>query len=259
MSEVKISAVIITLNEEANLGRCLESIKHVVDEIIVVDSFSTDKTEEIALSFGARFIKNKFEGYVEQIVFATNQASNNYILSIDGDEALSDTLQQSIIEAKRNWLNDSWSFNRLNNYCGIWIRHGVWYPDIKTRLWDRSKGKWGGENPHYRVIMNEGTTTKHLKGDLLHYTYATPYDQYFQLNKFSDIAALEAFNKGKKANTIFHLIFYPIVVFLKSYILKLGILDGYYGWVLSKNEAYYRYMKYMKLKFLWDQKRKAGK
>jgi len=255
MSEVKISAVIITLNEEANLGRCLESIKNLADEIVIVDSYSTDKTEEIALSYGAIFIRHKFEGYKEQIIYATQQAKNNFILSIDGDETLSEALQESILNAKKNWTHDAWSFNRLNNYCGKWIRHGVWYPDVKTRLWDRSKGKWGGENPHYQVMMDEGTSTKHLKGDLLHYTYATPFDQYHQLNRFSEIAANEAFKNGKKTISFFHLVLYPIIVFIKSYFLKLGILDGYYGWVLSKNEAFFRYMKYMKLKYLWDNKK----
>ncbi|HMP99112.1 MAG TPA: glycosyltransferase family 2 protein [Cyclobacteriaceae bacterium] len=259
MNTVKISAVIITLNEEDNIARCLESIKNIVDEIVIVDSFSTDKTEEIAARYRVKFIKHKFEGYVEQIIFATGQASNDYILSIDGDEALSETLQQSVLEVKKNWTHDAYSFNRLNNYCGTWIKHGVWYPDIKTRLWDRRKGNWGGENPHYKVTLNPGSKSKHIKGDLLHYTYKKPFDQYLQMNRFSEIASKVEFTKGKKTVPLFHLWLYPIFVFIKSYIIKLGMLDGYYGWILSKNEAYFRYMKYMKLKFLWDEHRKATK
>ncbi|MTI29248.1 glycosyltransferase family 2 protein, partial [Cytophagales bacterium RKSG123] len=149
----KISAVIITYNEEKNIQRCLESLKGVVDEIVVVDSLSTDNTKKICEKFDVHFIENPFEGHIEQKNYAMGCARNDYVLSLDADEALSPKLKESILKVKENWTADFYSFNRLNNYCGQWIRHSGWYPDKKIRLWDRRKGKWGGKNPHDNVVM----------------------------------------------------------------------------------------------------------
>jgi len=138
----KLSVVIITLNEEKNIGRCLESVKDIADEIVIVDSFSTDRTEEICLRYNARFIKHEFVGHIEQKNWAIEQASYLHVLSLDADEELSERLKKSILEVKGNWKHDGYYFNRLTNYCGKWIRHTSWYPARKLRLWDRSKGKW---------------------------------------------------------------------------------------------------------------------
>ncbi|MBK6839946.1 MAG: glycosyltransferase family 2 protein, partial [Bacteroidetes bacterium] len=121
---VQLSVVIITFNEERNLARCLESLSGIADEIVVVDSFSTDRTPEIAKKFGAVFIQNKFEGYIEQKNFALQQPKFPYILSLDADEALSPELKESILSTKENWFLDAYEMNRLSNYCGSWIRHG---------------------------------------------------------------------------------------------------------------------------------------
>ena len=134
--KVQISAVVITFNEERNIKRCLKSLVGVADEIVVVDSYSTDRTEEICRSFNARFIKHRFEGHIQQKNWAILQASSPYILSLDADEALSDNLRTSILRAKENWTHDGYYFNRLTNYCGKWIRHTSWYPSRKLRLWD---------------------------------------------------------------------------------------------------------------------------
>ena len=162
----KISAVIITFNEEKNLKRCLESLGDLPDEILIVDSFSTDRTKEIAESFKARFIQHKFDGYIEQKNVALNLAKNDYVLSLDGDEALSPELLKSIKELDLSF--DAYTMNRLTNYAGHWVRHCGWYPDTKLRLFNRKKGRWGGANPHDKVLMETSSRIKHLKGDILH-------------------------------------------------------------------------------------------
>ncbi|MBT8332765.1 MAG: glycosyltransferase family 2 protein, partial [Deltaproteobacteria bacterium] len=139
---VKISAVIITYNEERNIGRCLDSVREVADEIVVVDSYSTDKTKEICHSMNVKFLQHHFEGHIEQKNYAVSCASCGQVLSLDADEVLSEKLQQSILAAKQSWRFDGYSFNRLTNYWGKWNRHSGWYPDTKLRLWDRSKGRW---------------------------------------------------------------------------------------------------------------------
>ena len=140
-----LSAVIITKNEEKNIARCLGFfIKIVADEIVVVDSYSTDKTEEICLNYNVRFIKHHFEGHIEQKNYALSQATYQHVISLDADEALDEEMQNSVLEVKKDWSFDGYTMNRLTNYCGKWIWHGNWYPDTKLRLWDKSKGQWGG-------------------------------------------------------------------------------------------------------------------
>lgn len=250
MNQINISAVIITLNEEANLGRCLDSLLGIADEILIVDSFSSDGTAEIARLKGARFIQNKFEGHIQQKNFAMIQAAHDYILSLDADEALSEELKKSIIQAKQNWANDAYSFNRLTNYCGKWIKYCGWYPDVKIRLWDRRKGKWGGENPHDKVIMEGGAAIKHLSGDLLHYSFPAISSHIRTANSFSDIAAREAHLKGRKSNLLLHIILNPWFTFIKKYFFQLGFLDGYYGFVICSISAFANFLKYTKLREL---------
>ena len=151
-----LSAVIITYNEEEHLEKCLASLGDVCDEIIVVDSFSTDNTEEICRHYNVTFIQHKFEGYIEQKNFAIQQATHNYILSLDGDEALSDELKESILGIKAHWDHDGFYSSRLNNYCGQWIKHSDWYPDKKLRLFKKGSGKWKGINPHDSYRLKNG-------------------------------------------------------------------------------------------------------
>ena len=244
-----LSAVIITFNEEKNIARCLDSLKGVADEIIVVDSFSTDKTGEIVSSYGGKFIPHPFEGHIEQKNWAITQASFPHILSLDADEVLSPQLKKSILEVKENWEYDGYYFNRLTNYCGKWIRHTSWYPASKLRMWDSRKGRWGGLNPHDRFILNAGATKKFLQGDLLHYSYYSIEEHIRQINKFSSIVALSYFNNGRKA-TWFNIIFHPIWRVFRDYFLKLGFLDGFYGLVVSVNASHETFLKYVKLRNL---------
>lgn len=245
----KISSVIITFNEEENIAGCIESLKPVADEIIVVDSNSTDRTGEICKEKGVTFIQHAFEGHIEQKNWAVQQAAYPVILSLDADEVLSPQLQQSILKVKEEWNRDGYSFNRFNNYCGKWIKHCGWYPDRKIRLWHRDKGKWGGNNPHDKVVMSPGTTLGFLQGDLLHYSFHSIRQHMDQINKFSDIKANVAFNKGKRSNYL-KLIFLPFFKFIRNYFLKAGFLDGFYGWVICVNSAHSEFLKYAKLKHL---------
>jgi len=246
----EISVVIMTLNEELNIERCLQSVRDVADEIIVVDSFSTDRTEEICLKFGARFIRHPFGGYIEQRRYSIGQATHDHILAIDADEALSDELRASILSVKNNWTRDGYHFNRLNSYCGQWIRHSGWYPDRKIRLFDRRKISVKGKNPHDQILPDKHATVKHIKGDLLHYTYLTVEEHIRQINRFTEIQARESFEHGKKANC-FSILFSPGYKFIRHYFFHLGFLDGYYGFLICKNMAYSTFLKHAKLKALW--------
>lgn len=246
MSEqVKISGTIITFNEERNIKDCIQSLKPVVDEIVVVDSYSTDNTVNICKELGARVVQNKFEGHIEQKNFAMKCASFDHILSLDADERLSDLMQNSILETKSKWKYDGYSFNRLNNYCGKWLRFS-WYPDRKLRLWDRRDGIWGGTNPHDRVIVQSGRVKK-LKGNILHYAYQNLEEHYDQIRKFAGIAAHAKYKEGKSVNILVHLVLNPAFKFFKRYFLSLGFLDGYYGLVFSALTAHLNFMKYARL------------
>lgn len=248
MSEsIQISAVIITYNEEKNIARCLASLANVADEIVVVDSFSTDRTEAICAEFGARFIPHKFDGHIEQKNWARQQATYPIVLSLDADEALDETLKKSILELKNNWQHAGYKMNRLTNYCGKWIRHTGWYPDTKLRLWNNEKGEWTGENPHDEFkLFDPSATVGKIKGDLLHYSYHKPADHNKQIEYFTSIAAKAFVEKGKKP---FFLQAYlsAFLKFIKCYFIKLGFLDGKEGWIISKKSSYAAYLKYKKI------------
>ena len=246
----KLSVVVITLNEEKNIGRCLDSVKDIADDIVVVDSFSTDSTERICKEKGARFIQHAFEGHIEQKNWAVTQALYPHILSLDADEALDDTLKKSISKIKNNWTHDGYYINRLTNYCGNWVHHCGWYPDRKLRLLDSRKGKWSGTNPHDKYELSEGDkNTSRIKGDILHYSYYTLEDHYKQVNYFTDILAKSQYEEGKKASLPV-LFFSPVVKFIRDYFFKLGILDGATGFTICRISAYATYLKYKKLRAL---------
>lgn len=251
--KIKISAVIITYNEEKNIHRCLSSIQEVADEIVVIDSYSTDKTKEICEKHKVKFIEHKFDGHIEQKNWAITQAKYNYVLSLDADEALTRELKESILKIKNNWKYDGYSFNRLTYYCGHWVKHCGWYPDQKLRLWDITKGRWGGVNPHDTFIMKEGATTKHIKGDLLHYSYYSINQHINQVNYFTDIAAKAYFEKGRRSN-LGYILFSPMLKFFKSYFIKLGFLDGFYGFVISIISSHETFLKYVKLRVIQKNK-----
>ncbi len=248
---IKLSVVIITFNEERNIAHCIDSVMGLADDIVVVDSFSKDKTKEICLQKKVNFIEHVFEGHIQQKNWAITQAKYSMILSLDADEALDETLKKSILEAKMNWKKDGYYMNRLTNYCGHWVKHCGWYPDKKLRLWDSAKGSWGGINPHDKYEMFAGDqTTGYLKGDILHYSYNSVNDHIKQIAYFTDIASQALFDKGYKPSFI-KLYVSPAAKFIESYFLKLGFLDGKYGFEICKNSAWFTYLKYHKLKGLY--------
>jgi glycosyltransferase involved in cell wall biosynthesis len=252
----KISVVVITFNEEKNIGRCLDSVKSVADEIIVLDSFSTDATVYIALQKGAVIHQQSFAGYIQQKNKAIKLASNNNVLLLDADEALSDELTASIAAVKQNSDHQAFSMNRCNIYCGQPIRHGLWYPDRKLRLFDKRIGSCGGLNPHDKIILTENCTVQQLKGDLLHYTYQSFNEYMIRNEEVSNTAAESIFHSGKKIHWT-KIFLSPAWAFINGYFLRLGFLDGSNGLVIATHTANQSYKKYYKLRQL--QKTAAGK
>lgn len=244
---ISLSAVIITYNEEVNIARCIESLLPIADEIVVVDSFSTDKTQEICQAYGVRFMSHPFGGHIEQKNYALSQAKFDYVLSLDADEALDEQLTQSIRWVKGNWHANAYTMNRKTNYCGKWITHGSWYPDTKLRLAKKDCVKWGGENPHDRLETNEKSI--HLKGDILHYSYYSITQHYQQQEKFSSIAARAMFSRGKKAPW-YKLWLNPLASVIKDLIIRSGFLDGKAGFQIAYISAQSVYWKYKKLRML---------
>lgn len=245
---MKLSAVIITLNEEKNIERCIRSLLPVADEIVVVDSGSADRTAEIAESLGAKVVFNAFKGHIEQKNVALKMAIHPLVLSLDADEALSEELAGSLQKVKKSPWADCYSVNRLTQYCGKWIRHGGWYPDTKIRLVRNLKASWGGTNPHDKMIPEKGATVGHIHGNLLHYSIHSLTDHLLQIDYFTTIAARQRVEKGKKLNLI-KLIVNPFAKFFKDYFLRLGFLDGYTGFVIASLSGYATFLKYLKTGF----------
>lgn len=252
---IQISGVIITYNEERNIEACIRSLKGIVDEIVVVDSYSTDHTPEIATKLGAKLYQHPFEGHIEQKNYALGKASYDYILALDADERVSEEMKASILEIKNTHFEaGGYTFNRLNNYCGTWLKHS-WYPDTKLRLWDRRKGSWGGTNPHDKVILKDGQSTK-LNGDIHHFAYENLEEHIDQTKKFAIIAANAKFKQGKRTIFLIHIVLNPFYKFFRKYVLRLGFLDGYYGFIFSALTAYLNFMKYSRL---WELNRNKSK
>ena len=244
MSNTKISAAIITYNEEANIRRCLESVLW-ADEIIIVDSFSTDATVEVAREYTDRVIQRDWPGYIEQKNFAVGQAANEWVFAIDADEEVSPALQRSIRELRaKGLMADGYRLARRVHYLGKWINHSGWYPDYKVRLFNRDKGHWGGVNPHDEVILSGAVAT--LSGDLYHYSYKNIAAHIQQINKFTSIAAHELYSQGRRSSLL-SVLGNPAVKFFKVYFLKRGFLEGLTGFFIAVTGSYYVFLKYMKL------------
>ncbi|PWT78922.1 MAG: glycosyltransferase family 2 protein [Bacteroidetes bacterium] len=245
----KLSVVIITFNEEHAIGRCIDSVKSIADEIIVLDSYSTDRTVEIAIEKGARVTRQKFAGYIEQKNDALALASFPFVLSLDADEAVDEQLGQSISQIKSSFPSPAYTMNRCTNYCGQFIRHGSWYPDKKLRLFDKRIARWGGINPHDKVIMDKAAQAIHLKGDILHFSYRSVDEHVQQNNRFSTISAAAIYGLGKRTN-LFKIVINPFWAFLQSYFVRAGFLDGFYGFVIAINIAHLTFLKHVKLYLL---------
>ncbi|MEO5572776.1 MAG: glycosyltransferase family 2 protein [Bacteroidia bacterium] len=241
----KISAVVITYNEERNIERCLTSLQQVADEIIVVDSFSKDRTEEICKTFNVKFHQRTWDDFSSAKNFGNEKAANDWILSLDADEALSDELKKNIREVKNKNATGNYKFNRLTNYCGKWIRHCGWYPDTKTRLFLRTQGDWEG-TVHEKLIIKNNSPVHYLNGDILHYSYATAEEHIMKQYKYAEASAEQLYKSGAKAN-FFHVYIKPLIKFFRDYFFYLGFLDGAHGYIISKISASAVYIKYKRL------------
>lgn len=251
----KLSVTIITLNEEKDIKRCLDSVLVFADEIVVVDSLSTDRTEEICRRYdNMRFVQQKWLGYSEQKNYANNIATYDWIFSIDADEEVSAELQQAILQWKDIESNDNecFSMDRLTNYCGKWIKRCGWYPDTKIRIWNRKVGHWVGAIHEVIQFIKPMTTTK-LCGDLLHYSFSSYEGYHKQMFHFAEIGGKAYFEKGKKHATL-HCIVSPIATFIRQYIVKLGFMEGYAGLEICFTAAKATHHKYATLRRLINQK-----
>lgn len=230
----KISVVLITMNEGRNIERCLQSVMPIADEVVVVDSFSTDDTEEICARYHVRFVPHAWEGYAGSKNFADSLATHEWILSIDGDEALSDTLAESIKALKESAIadNEVFAMNRLNNYCGRWIKGCGFYPDTKVRIWRKGFAHWEGRI-HEWLVYGQTPKTTLLEGDLLHYSWATPEDFRKQQFHFAELGAQSYFERGKKTGLLPWL-FSPGINFVRTYVFKGGFLYGKTGFGICR-------------------------
>ncbi|MFA5773673.1 MAG: glycosyltransferase family 2 protein [Candidatus Paceibacterota bacterium] len=248
--KLHVSVCIICFNEETNIRRCLDSVKWIKaagGEIVVIDSFSTDKTPDICREYTDKFTQNKWPGFVNQKNFALDKASHDWVLSLDADEVISNEAKQAVIkEAETGFLTDGYLFRRHTFYLGRWINHGGWYPDWKLRLFKKSKARWGGLDPHDRIVMAEESTVKHLDCDIVHHTYQNLSHQIKTIDRFSD-ASSEALMKDGKRFSLFHLLFRPPAKFLETYFYKLGILDGLPGLIIAVASSFYVFIKYAKM------------
>jgi len=246
----KLSVVIITYNEEKNIARCIDSVKTLADEILILDSNSNDNTVAIAESRGAIVKQESFKGFIQMKNRAVQLADNDYILSLDADEALDPVLADSIRKVKENFTFQAYRMNRCTNYCGQFIMHGTWYPDKKIRLFDRRIAHWGGINPHDKIDLKENITAEQLRGDILHYSYYSIAEHVAQNNKFSTIAAESLFTNGKRTRLL-NIIINPLWAFIQSYFIKAGILDGLFGFVIAIQISHMTFLKHIKLYLLW--------
>jgi L-malate glycosyltransferase len=245
VNPIKLSVVIITLNEERNIGKCLDAAWQVADEIVVVDSFSTDRSRQICEEKRAIFIENRFEGYGSQKNYAIDQANFDYILSLDADEILSDKLINSINKIKLNPLNRAYQLNRLSFYVDKFIKHGHWFPDKKVRLFHKESGNWTNDSVHEIFELKSGVKAPVLKGVLYHYTFNSIFEHIRQANNFSEIGA----NQLQDQASIFLIIktlFSPLWGFLYGYVIRLGFLDGWYGLVIAVISSTETFLKYAK-------------
>lgn len=241
----KLSALVITFNEEKSISRCIDSLKKVADEVVVVDSYSEDNTKKICLEKKVNFVEHPFKSHIDQKNFALAQSSYDHIISLDADEYLSDELIESILAIKEEWPREAYEMNRLSTYGEKWIKRGSWYPDRKVRLWNKKYGGWGGENPHDKVVLDNEYKPMHLKGDILHEAYLNSYETLAKIQQYSQIFARE--NVGIREASPFKIVLRASFAFLKSYIIKRGIFDGFEGLMVAMAESNHTFYKYAKL------------
>jgi glycosyltransferase involved in cell wall biosynthesis len=242
-----LSATIITRNESRNLARAVRSLA-CADEVVVIDGGSTDETANIARSLGARVVVHAFEGFAAQKNFASEQARHDWILSLDADEELDSRAQQAVAGWKASSPQAAgYRWARCARYLGRWIRHSGWYPDYKLRLFDRRRARWEGAYVHESVVVNGPVQT--LAGEILHYTCDALAEHRQRIESYTDLAAREMFDRGQRASLLTRCLL-PPWIFVQTYFLRAGILDGWQGFLIARMAARYVARKLVKLERL---------
>ena len=237
-----VSAVIITKNEEKNIGRCLQALQKVADEIIVVDALSTDRTTEIAKGLGAKIFSIEWTGFGPQKNFGLRQASHDYIVALDADEVLTNEAIEEIKQLKEEGFKGVYELPLKNFYFGKFLR----YKDYKKRIFNKTEVQWNNNEVHEGLIIPQNYPVLKLNGGIEHYSYYSIEQYILKSNLYSGIAANELFRKNKRSYLI-KLIFSPAYTFFQSYILKSGFADGMHGFIVAMFNGYTSFLKYAKL------------
>lgn len=245
-----LSIVIMTYNEEENIGRCLQSVTGLGDEIFILDSFSTDGTVVLAKKMGARVEQFPFDTYADQRRRMIQMAKNDWTLILDADEYLSDELRTSIIALKNEFSFDAYTSNRKSKIGTTWLNHGSWYPDKKIRMFDRRKITVIGYDIHETLKPITSARIGHLHGDLLHLTDQNIESRFQKVQYYSTRAAEGLFRQGKSWS-LWRILFKPGIRFISIYFIRMGILDGYYGYIVAKSESNYVWLREVKLWEMW--------
>ncbi len=240
---VPVSAVLITRNAAATLDACLESLSF-ADEIVVVDSGSSDATVEIAQRRGARVVQKEWLGFGRQKQYAVEQARHDWVLCLDADERVAPELAANIAKALATPVSPVYRMPRRNRFLGRWLAHGEGYPDWSPRLFNRLNARWSDDLVHEKVLY--AVTPGTLEGDLMHDSSDDLATYLDRQNRYTTLAARQAYELGRSANVI-HLLFSPVVRFFKFYVLRLGFLDGMAGLLHISIGCMNSYMKYAKL------------
>lgn len=245
---MKLSVTIITLNEIANIQRAISSVKF-ADEIIVVDSGSSDKTKEVAQELGAHVVQRAFMGYGQQKNFAASLCTGEWILNLDADEEVSPELRTSIEKILKSTTSEENSVHlyrmaRLTFFCGRPIHHGGWYPDYKARLYKKDKVTWTEPNVHEDLRLLHGGQIGILKGDLYHYSFPTVKSQVQTNIRYASLGAKDLVLRKNGKPFFYEMLLRPMTKFLECYVIKFGFLDGKRGLIIALNAAYSMFMKY---------------
>jgi glycosyltransferase involved in cell wall biosynthesis len=254
---LKISATIITFNEAENIRAACESVAW-ADEIVVVDSRSTDDTREIAEACGARVIKRDWPGFARQKQFAALEATHDWVFSLDADERVSDELRESVFDLRERMedeLADGYRIARRSFYMGRWIRGGGWYPDYQLRLYKRTRGHWEGAHIHESVRMRTGARVEQLAGELLHYSVRDAAHHHRMIGeRYAPLAARQMFEAGRRTSPLRIATAAPSA-FTRSFILKGGFRDGLAGLAIARFAAHHAFLKHV---MLWEMQNKSG-
>jgi glycosyltransferase involved in cell wall biosynthesis len=255
---MKVSATIITLNEEENIREALASVAW-ADEVIVVDSGSTDRTCEIAEAAGARVIRNDWPGFARQKQFAAEQAQHEWIFSLDADERVSPELNNSIAALRQSGddqLADGYRIARRSFYQGRWIKGGGWYPDRQLRLYKKARGRWADRHIHESVRMDEDARVENLAGDILHYSMRDSAQHHQMIGeRYAPLGALQMFEEGRRTSRLRIATAAPIG-FIRSFVLTGGFRDGLAGLTIARFAGHHDFLKHL---LLWEKQRQSPK